>query len=251
MLQTPLNTGPNSCVGPIFKHTGKLCAARRDSLENTGIQMDNVTALLSLPLQTLSVLTAGYLSYRLAYTGKELTHKATDVIFLVFVFAFIAQITGSLTAAFLQKLDLAETTSEAVSSLAGIAFALSSSAFWRKWGESKVAKGLKGANISHSDRSETAWQAVILKEHVKPSSLIVRKTDGSMVMSERLSDFDHLPFGCCIQGQDGSIALYITHKWSVGGTEWEERDPRPHGDFGAEVTYIPASEIAEISLRAG
>ena len=206
--------------------------------------------MLALPVQTLSVLAAGYMSYRLAYTGKDADHKATDTIFMVFVFAFVAKLSGDLVRIIGDTFALPATARDTTAILIGVVTALIASAIWRKWGESGVRKILRKSNISHADRTQTAWQAMIAKEHLDHNSLVVRKKDGSMVMSERLHDFNDLPFGSRILGSDGSVALYVTHKWRNAEHGWEERDPHENGDFGAEVTYIPASEISEVSICA-
>ncbi len=39
------------------------------------------------------MLVAGYLGYRLAWTGKDETHRAVDVVFLSLVFGLIARAT--------------------------------------------------------------------------------------------------------------------------------------------------------------
>jgi hypothetical protein len=212
--------------------------------------MEPIEHMLALPVQTLSVLAAGYMSYRLAYTGKDAEHKATDIIFMVFVFAFVAKLSGDLVRILGDKLDLVAILRDTVAILIGVVTALVTSAVWRKHGERWVCKILSKSKISHSDRTQTAWQAMVAKEHLDLNSLVVHKKDGSMVMSERLHDFNDLPFGSCILGPDGSIALYVTHKWHNTETGWEERDPYESGNFGAEVTYIPASEISEVSICA-
>lgn len=212
--------------------------------------MEAIEHMLALPVQTLSVLAAGYMSYRLAYTGKDAEHKATDTIFMVFVFAFIAKLSGDLMRILGDKLDLVATLRDTAAILVGVVTALITSAIWKKWGEDLVRNRLSKSNISHSDRTQTAWQSMIAKVNLDHNSLVVRKKDGSMVMSERLHDFNELPFGSCILGSDGSVALYVTHKWYNVETGWEDRDPNENGDFGAEVTYIPASEISEVSICA-
>lgn len=212
--------------------------------------MEPIEHMLALPVQTLSVLAAGYMSYRLAYTGNDAEHKATDTIFMVFVFAFVAKLSGDLVRILGDTFALSATARDTTAILIGVVTALVVSAVWRKRGESWVRKILSKFKISYSDRTQTAWQAMIAKEHIHPSSLIILKKDGSMVMSERLSDFKNLPHAACTFGPDGSVALYITHRLFKGDTDWEEYSPHPHNDFGAEVTFIPASEISEISMRA-
>ena len=59
-------------------HAGKQCSCKNmEALEN----------LLQLPYQTLAILIAGYLSYRLAYTGRDTTHRTLDTLAIALVFA--------------------------------------------------------------------------------------------------------------------------------------------------------------------
>ena len=53
--------------------------------------MEAFENLLQLPYQTLAILVAGYLSYRLAYTGRDTTHRTLDTLAIALVFAFVAQ----------------------------------------------------------------------------------------------------------------------------------------------------------------
>ena len=51
---------------------------------------DVQTLLDLLPVNTITVLASGYLGYRLAYTGKDTKHKATDKVFLSLAFGLVA-----------------------------------------------------------------------------------------------------------------------------------------------------------------
>lgn len=212
--------------------------------------VEYVQDMLGLPIQTLAVLAAGYLSYRVAYTGKDATHKTIDVIFLVSVYAFIAQITFVLAWPLLAKFWDDQQRADFSSGLLCIVAALFAACFWGKWGEKWTSQFLKWSGISFADRHTTAWETVMLKAGVNGTVLVVRKKDGSEVMSEELSKFRDLPFGSCIFGRDGSVGLYVTHRRSRDADDWSEYDSSVHEDSGAPVTVIPSSEIAEIEFRA-
>lgn len=123
--------------------------------------MDYIEQMLGLPIQVLSVLASGYLSYRLAYTGRDASHKSVDVVFIAFVFAFIAQLSGGVAVALLWPISHSILATPVVAALTGMACALVASALWRRWGMSWLFKFLRNTGISHSDRHTSAWQSVI------------------------------------------------------------------------------------------
>lgn len=78
-----------------------------------------------------------------------------------------------------------------------------------------------------------------------PTSYIVQKTDGTLLMCARSHEFEHLRNGPCVLGSDGSIALFVTDRRLPGETDWTARDVR-NPVLGLKMTYVPVSEIAEI-----
>lgn len=208
---------------------------------------DDIRKLLDLPLGTLAILAAGYIGYRIAFTGKDKTHATIDVIFLTLTFAVLAKfISGSLAP---WVASGAQTkTAAGWSALASFAGVVVAAAGWRAFGELTVFNTLRRLKVSHSDRYQTAWETVMLRSGTKPSQLIVRKKDGTALMSERLADFAGELLGPCIFGSDGSIALYVTHFKASAG-DWEEIGAAATPDWGLPITYIAAAEIGEIEVR--
>lgn len=199
--------------------------------------------LFELPLQTLVVFAAGYLAYRLAFTGRDMSHKSVDIVFATFVFAAVARLVIALAG------DQGPSWwyPNVVYAVA-VTVALSVAALWRVMGAHTVAKLLRWAGISTSDGQKTALDSIISSEGNKPSQLIIRKTDGSMVMCRRLADFAAAAFGPCLLGEDGSVALYITDFRPSPGTDWEE-EATVENEWGPPLTFIPSSQISEITLR--
>ncbi|SDG83243.1 hypothetical protein [Sulfitobacter delicatus] len=218
--------------------------------------MEAIERLLQLPYQTLAILVAGYLSYRLAYTGRDSTHQTLDTLAIALVFAFISQAASALLLAiYLAWKPTIPTHAGALplwagyaASVGGIVAALVVAAIWRRVSAHSLPEILRGAGISSSDRNTAAWETVINREDSGPSQITVVKKDGVTLQCERLDDFKKAPFGPMILGQDGSIALYVTDYRDEESGEWEKIDPE-HGDWGPELTIITAAEIAEVRIR--
>ena len=213
--------------------------------------MEDIERLLQLPYQTLALIAAGYLSYRLAYTGRDSTHRTLDALAIALVFAFIAKAVSDLLLAW------APTFSDAVAlplltgyaaSVLGIVAALIVAGIWRRVSVNSLSEFLRGAGISSSDRNTSAWETVINREHSGPSQITVVKKDGATLQCERPDDFKKAPLGSMILGQDGSIALYVTDYRDKESVEWEKVDPE-YRDWGPELTIIPAGEISEVRIR--
>jgi hypothetical protein len=216
--------------------------------------MEYFEKLLQLPYQTLAILAAGYLAYRLAYVGRDSTHQTIDTVAIVLVFAFIAQATSvGFLAAYravwpVKSLQEPSLWVGYVVSVAGLLSSVLSAAVWRRASTSIVPEFLRRARISAADRNVAAWQTIINREDSGPSAITVVKTDGSAVMCERLDDYKNEPFGPVVLGQDGSVALYVTSSRAAGTKEWIDSSPF-YEDWGPEITIISASEISEVRIR--
>jgi hypothetical protein len=135
--------------------------------------------------------------------------------------------------------------------MAGFLLSVAAASCWRTFGESWTFKSLRHLGVSASDRYRNAMQTIIARQQRPgPTSLFVRCTDGSRLLCERLADFEKLPFGPCLLGTDGSVALYVTHRRTSASGEWEEDQSAASAapDWGCELTYLPASQVAEIRI---
>jgi hypothetical protein len=216
--------------------------------------MEALEKLLQLPYQTLAILVAGYLAYRLAYTGRDSTHRTLDTAAIALVFAFIAQAASALfllmyVARYPVKSEMALPLWAGYGvSVGGIIAALVTAAIWRRISVNSMPAILRGAGISSADRNVAAWETVINREDSGPSQITVVKKDGTTLQCERLDDFKKAPFGPMILGQDGSIAMYVTDYREKDSEDWKEVD-LAQGDWGPEITIIPACEISEVRIR--
>jgi len=202
--------------------------------------MQNIDSLLSLPIDTLVLLAAGYLGYRLAFTGKDREHKTTDVIFISAAFAAIAKavmMIGTACGATTAGLMLAAP----VSLLAAI--------IWRRWMSERVFGILKEKQIMTHDRTETAWQSLIAKDGNVVRQIVVHRTDGVSYMCKDFYEFKDMRPTKLILGDDGSIAMPVSHWRDTNETEWDKHDDVMDPVWGDRITYIPAAQIRSIAIR--
>lgn len=202
--------------------------------------MNDVQALLDLPLETLVVLAAGYAGYRIAYSGKDKSHRPIDIALISLAFGLVAKVLFGVV-------EVSEFNQIVRPIVAGLGAALSA-VFWRKWGEGWAQYLLRASEISYSDGTVSAWETIISSTRYKPSQLIVQKTNGSQLMCRSLNPYKSKPHGPCLYGEDGSIALYVTHYRADVSKKWEDIDVIDD-DFGAVLTYIPSNRIDEIEIR--
>lgn len=211
--------------------------------------MDQIKSILDLPTETLTILAAGYIGYKIAFTGLNKHHKPTDVVFISLAFGLVAQL------GFLMVQAIFEARGWQGSEYAAPPFAallaVIASSLWRRWGSERFRKLLRDGNISFSDGTQTAWDAIRASTTARPQQLIVRKTDGSQLMCHYLWQFENKPFGPCGFGEDGSVSMYVTCARSSASEEWVDTnyDDPEFEEFGTALTYIPANQIAEIEVR--
>lgn len=203
--------------------------------------MNGAEAFLELPLGTLVALGAGYLSYRAAYVGKAGHHTQTDVIFVVIVFAAIAMGTSSI---------FSSPVAPDAGVFLGAWVAYVAALLWRKHISHRVAEAVRVSGYGDHDGQPTAWRTMLADQLKGPTRLVVYLKDGRRLMTSRLADFEHLKTGCCILGEDGSIAMYVTDTLDPITNDWIQQEPYDpeNAEWGYELTQIPASEIARVEI---
>ena len=112
---------------------------------------------------------------------------------------------------------------------------------------SKAALG--GANISWTDDIPTAWLSITaLRTDVRPSQLAIDLDCGRTLVCDDTRRFKDAPYGPCVFGLDGSVALYVTAEMRPDGT-WIEKDDVEDQYDGPRLTYVPASSVKRVELR--
>lgn len=199
--------------------------------------------LLDLPTDTLIVFGAGYLAYRTAYDGLRSRHKPLDVTFISIAFGLVA------------KLVLISLAGAPIYNFASAGIAVASTllvaAVWRLYFKHLWGKLLRFAHVSYSDGMGTAWDKVRTDTKTYTTQLFVKSKGGDVMLCEDLSNFIEHPFGPCQYGEDGSISMYVTAIKLSGESKFSDKNPNaPDEHWGSKITYIPADQIAEISVRS-
>ena len=210
--------------------------------------MDHVDALLKLPYETLALLASGYLSYRLAYTGKDAAHSTVDVIFTTCVFAFIAKLTTVFFALALPPQP--EVLAWLLPPIVGLICALGAAALWSSHLQEVVYNRKRESGISDHDGQPNVWRSMLARRLAPPTRLVVTLKSGTELMCDQLAKFNDAPMGPCLFGEDGSVAMYVTDIHKPGATSWEEFEPYDpeFPAWGYSMSFIPASEIASIDV---
>jgi len=206
--------------------------------------MPDISALLQLPFEVIWMLGIGYLGYKLTFVGRDAHHQVLDRIFLIFVIGSVARWAAALVTRWWDVSDMLEA---GLALLAGIAGAL----MWRRWGGNWFYEAMYRTNFIRDDGQPDVWRSMLARSGLNgPRRLVVRLKNGTELMCNELADFNDAPLGPCLFGQDGSIAIYVTDVRKPGAEDWTEIDPVPPEapQWGYEMSFIPASEIARVDI---
>lgn len=199
-----------------------------------------ITSLLALPVETLAALGGGYLAYRLAFTGRNAGHRQVDTILLVLLFGLIVQVASG---------SMPESISQGFVAAVGISLACAVAAVWRAWLEPMMRQMWRSLGVSDHDGQPNVWRSALARAELNgPTRVLVTMKDGTAYMSDDLAQFSDAPMGPCLFGEDGSIALYITHTCGKDDDAWEEHTPRCEG-YGDLMTFIAPDDIKLIEVQ--
>lgn len=198
--------------------------------------MDTVNLLLQLPFEVIALLATGYIGYRIAFAGWSRGHQAVDTICLILVFAALGK-----------GVSLYVSAAPPVPLVIALAAVVAAALLWQICVRGWIRWGLGKAGITESDSLPTLWQTINAHRcSERVVRLVVRLSDGSAVMSEKMYRFRKSPLSAWLGGEDGSIALHVTATRAAGSGEWQEIELAGNGQF--DLTYIPASRIADVEL---
>ena len=194
--------------------------------------------LLNLPWQIQAALASGYAGYAIAYTGIRDGHKTIDVAFITLVFSLIA--TGMIVV--LSEYGVLASASGALvaASMAGVA--------WRRWGRSIARRLLRRTDVAWSDDDPSALASLSDNTRYHVTQIAVLVDDGRWLRCDNTAAFVHAPYGPCLIGPSGDVALYPTHIQTSDGSLTELRSVND-SHFGDRIAYVPAHRIRQINIR--
>lgn len=194
---------------------------------------------LSLPWEIQIALGSGYLAYALAYLGIKDHHKPIDTAFRTIAFGLCATTVLALLPA---TYGFWRVTTAVLASLV-------SGALWRYWIADGIQWLIRKADLSWSDETPSAWSKITLhNSRTYVSQISIQLDDDSWLFCNDTRQFAEAPYGPCVLGPNGDVAIYATHKCRPGEEivpDADVRDPY-HGD---KLTYVPAGKIRRVSLR--
>lgn len=196
--------------------------------------------LLNLPWEIQLALGSGYVAYMLAYHGIREHHKAIDVTFRAIAFGLCA--TAILT------LVPVRFGWERVA--AAILAAIVGGVLWRFILADLAQWAIRKVDLSWSDETPDAWSKIT--QHNRRyfyGRVTVYLEDQSVLSCSDTRPFADAPFGPCILGPKGDVALYVTHVCDAGADSFREIDGVRDPHYGDEITYVPACQIRRVKVR--
>lgn len=198
--------------------------------------------LLSLPWATLLTLASGYAAYFIANIGIRGHHKSIDVAFSVLVFGFFSY-------GFYYALREVEKKEILEASALTFLFALVLGALWQVFFRPLLGSVLRFFNVSFNDDLPSAWVGLLAARKASGRQLTVRLTDGTWLKCDDLQKFEDAPNGPCVLGTSGDLLMYVTHQQNADKDEFEDCHDVVKAEWGYEITYVPANQIARVDFR--
>lgn len=207
--------------------------------------------LLELPWKVQLVLASGYAGYLVAYAGIRSHHKAMDSAAISLIFGLIATLVMFLMGGIGRWPGGAGATDSLGTVISGaVAFAVTllSAAVWRRWLRVAWEEFLHSQRVSWSNDDPTALQTLSAGTTHHVTQIAVLLDDGTWLCCDDTAAFRDAPYGPCLIGQSGDVAIYLT---SIASAEADAR-PQPNvrnEHYGDLITYVPAARIRRITLR--
>jgi hypothetical protein len=195
------------------------------------------TELFNLSFAVQVAIVSGYLAYLVAYSGVRQHHTAADTVLKSFAFGLVA--------AAIMKFGYKHPIG---TPLAAFIVTLLVGMLWRGVGLDLWQKALRRTGVTWSDDIPTAWLTITaVGTKARPSQIVVDIEGGRSLMCDDTSKFAEAPFGPCVFGLDGGVALYVTSEFRNG--EWINHPDTSHRIRGDKITYIPAAAVKRVEIR--
>lgn len=196
------------------------------------------TEILALSWKVQVALASGYAAYIISYRGVRAHHSAQDTVFLTLVLSLIAS----------AELWLAGSLSPLTAGAFAFLLSVTAGVLWRRRGMRILSNLLRAPNTTWSDDTPSAWARLQDNHEFPLSQLSVLLKDGTWLHCNQTSTFNDAPYSPAVLGTSGDVLMYLTSIKPKGAYEREQRTTLD-ANFGARLTYVPASEIARINVR--
>ena len=194
--------------------------------------------LFDLPWQIQVSLASGYAAYLIAYTGIRVGHRAIDTMFATLAFGVVAT----------AVLAVCAEANPFISGGAAIVATIAIAVLWRRFFRGWFYTLLRWWNISWANDDPTALATLSANTKYKATQIAVELDNGTWLRCDDTSRFHKAPFAPFILGPNGDVAFYLTHE-ERPNEEATEVGHVQDDNYGARITYIPASRIRQITLR--
>ncbi|MGV8832970.1 MAG: hypothetical protein ACOH2N_13415 [Devosia sp.] len=206
-----------------------------------------------LPWATLMTLASGYAGYYVANVGLREHHKTIDITFSTLVFGFFATIVYMLIGLGGSFHPNAAVMAAILSPLGAFGTSIGLGVWWSKIGRKWLEEKLRDGNVSHSNELPSAWASMQRITDTTARQLHVKLTDGTWLKCEDMRAFSgppigEAPNGPCVFGGTGDILMYVTHRKIPDG-KWKPVVGTLDTEWGYEITYIPAAQVALMDYR--
>jgi hypothetical protein len=194
--------------------------------------------ILSLSWQIQAALASGYAAYMISYTGIRTHHRAVEITFITLVFSLIATLAILFIGA--DSPPIAIACAFITSIFAGL--------LWRGWGRDLYWKAMRKLDFTWSNDDPSALATLAGNARYPVTQIAVLLDDGTWLRCDDATKFNDAPYGPCLVGPTGDVALYLTHEEPRDAPAKEMQTVRDK-HYGDQVTYIPSSRIKLINIR--
>lgn len=194
--------------------------------------------ILNLPWKIQVALASGYAAYMLGYRGIRAAHQAIDTAFITLIYGLVATSVMVL----LNGKNPAAVIPAAFFATCIVAL------LWRKFFSYWLHDLLHHFNISWSNDDPSAYATLLSNSKYYVTQIAVEMQDGTWLRCENTQSFLDAPYGPAVFGPTGDIAFYLTHEDKPDASTRQlssVRDP----NFGDRITYVPAAQIRQITIR--
>lgn len=203
---------------------------------------EEIKDLLELPWQSLLAIAAGYLAYYVANVGLREHHKTIDIAFSTAVF-------GLLAVGYYRWATEGGNLGEPLASVTTVLLAIVLGGLWSRVGRKAARWSFRSFGLSHADDGSNVLARLFGETGFDATQLTVRLASGTWLMCDDLHRFKDQPNGPCVIGDDGGVLLYVTDEKVAGSEEFTKVESVTDREWGAEITYVPPSQIERLYLR--